>query len=351
MRRIDWAPIWRRAHELVAEAGENLPSVGELWRMLVGEKLLPATSYKPFKASIHYARQTGAFAVALPSDSVKKGGWPERLALAKQIVESYDTRVSLRQLFYRLVAAGSLENTRAAYGELSNQTTRARESGEFPELLDATRTVYQPYSYTGIEDALDSVAASYQLDHTTGQKHAIYLCVEKSTLVEQLKAWFGEYGVRIVAFRGYSSHSLKEQIRSDVKQDGRPPVFIYSGDYDPTGLHIDQDFQDKLGYDVRRVAINKAQVEEYDLVPAVAKETDPRIARMRASEGDAMQVELEALDPTDLRRLYEAEFFKWFNKKAYKAVLKQEDADRTKIRELVEKLNGDGDWTEYEEDQ
>lgn len=42
--------------------------------------------------------------------------WSPILAQAKRIVESYeDTGVTLRQLFYRLVAAGWLPNTVSAY--------------------------------------------------------------------------------------------------------------------------------------------------------------------------------------------------------------------------------------------
>ena len=41
--------------------------------------------------------------------------WAATLARAAEFVRSYNTGVTLRQLFYRLVAAGLLENTQNAY--------------------------------------------------------------------------------------------------------------------------------------------------------------------------------------------------------------------------------------------
>ena len=47
--------------------------------------------------------------------------WPPIVAEAARIVESYeDTGVTLRQLFYRLVAAELLPNTTTAYSTLSD---------------------------------------------------------------------------------------------------------------------------------------------------------------------------------------------------------------------------------------
>jgi len=48
---------------------------------------------------------------------------------AAAIVRSYDTGVTLRQLFYRLVAAHLLPNTTTAYKGLSSQTAEARRAG------------------------------------------------------------------------------------------------------------------------------------------------------------------------------------------------------------------------------
>ena len=48
--------------------------------------------------------------------------WKALLPRAAEIVHSYDTGVTLRQLFYRLVANQSLPNTTSAYKSLSKYT-------------------------------------------------------------------------------------------------------------------------------------------------------------------------------------------------------------------------------------
>jgi hypothetical protein len=61
------------------------------------------------------------------------------LPRAREIVESYDTGVTLRQLFYRLVADTvmpiPLPNTQSKYIYLSRITAEGRRDGTFPDLV------------------------------------------------------------------------------------------------------------------------------------------------------------------------------------------------------------------------
>jgi hypothetical protein len=58
--------------------------------------------------------------------------WGDILHIAAEIVRSYETRVTLRQLFYRLVAMGVIKNTIGDYSTLSDRTATARRKGTFP---------------------------------------------------------------------------------------------------------------------------------------------------------------------------------------------------------------------------
>ena len=51
--------------------------------------------------------------------------------------------MTLRQLFYRLVAAEILPNTRVAYQTLSARPAAARRNGSFPALIDRTRRIHR----------------------------------------------------------------------------------------------------------------------------------------------------------------------------------------------------------------
>lgn len=75
--------------------------------------------------------------------------WSAIVVKAADIVATYDTGVTLRQLFYRLVAAELLPNTKVAYTTLSRVTAQARRAGTFPPLIDRTRRIHR---YQTFED-------------------------------------------------------------------------------------------------------------------------------------------------------------------------------------------------------
>ncbi len=100
--------------------------------------------------------------------------WAPIVAKAAAIVNSYDTGVTLRQCFYRLVADGTLPNTTGAYKALSSHTAAARRAGEFPDFVDNVRSIHRFRSFTGAGQALDWLADIYRRDRTEGQDVSAY---------------------------------------------------------------------------------------------------------------------------------------------------------------------------------
>lgn len=260
--------------------------------------------------------------------------WQYILERAKQIVQSYDTGVTLRQLFYRLVAAEIIPNTQTAYKTLSAKTAAARREGWFPDLIDRTRSIHRYRTFSDPQEARDWLARIYRRDRTEGQEWSVYLGVEKSGIVEQLLAWFGDLGIPILALGGYASQSYVDQVAEDVEEQGRPAVLIYAGDHDPSGEDIDRDFLERARCfeEIRRVALNAEQVEEYDLPPQPGKETDSRAARFVEKHGELVQVELDALPPDVLRDLYRDAILDYWDEDTLQAVLAQEADERASLR-------------------
>jgi hypothetical protein len=73
--------------------------------------------------------------------------WQTILNHAGEVVNEYDNRITLRQLFYRLVADGTLQNLDSSYKGLSRETAKARREGSFPSLVDRTRRVDRQLSF------------------------------------------------------------------------------------------------------------------------------------------------------------------------------------------------------------
>lgn len=260
--------------------------------------------------------------------------WSAIVVQAARIVASYDTGVTLRQLFYRLVAAEILPNTRVAYTTLSRVTAQARREGVFPPLIDRTRTIHRYQTFDGADEARAWLRRIYRRDRTEGQAYSIYLAVEKAGIVEQLQHWFGDLGVPILALGGYTSQTYVDEIREDVEQQGRPTVLVYAGDFDPSGEDIERDFlkRTKAFDEVIRVALTAEQVDAYALPKLMGKATDTRAGGFVARHGRLVQVELDALPPDVLHDLYTEVIGRYWNSRRYKAVLKREADESASLK-------------------
>lgn len=260
--------------------------------------------------------------------------WGPILEKAAEIVRSYDTGVTLRQLFYRLVAAEVLPNTQVAYKTLSARTAEARRDGWFPALIDRHRVIHRNRAFTGPDAARSWLSRIYRRDRTEMQRVVLYLGVEKSGIVEQLEDWFGDFGIPILALGGYSSQTYVDEIAADVEAQGRPAALLYAGDFDASGEDIDRDFLARGACfdEVVRVALSAEQVAQHNLPAQMGKAGDPRAARFVARHGCLVQVELDALPPDVLRDLYDGAIQRFWDVSAYEAVLRQERAERLALR-------------------
>jgi hypothetical protein len=259
--------------------------------------------------------------------------WGRVLDTARTIVEGYDTPVTLRQLFYRLVAGEVIPNTEYTYKRLSAVTAEARRDGTFPDLVDRGRAIHRVRTFTSPGDARQWLRGIYRQDRTEGQATSIYVAVEKAGMVAQLETWFHPFGLPILAVGGYSSQSYVNLVEWDVSQSGRPAVLLYAGDFDPSGEDIDRDFVERTGCwaKVHRIALSADQVEEHDLPPQPGKASDARASAFVARHGRLVQVELDALPPDTLRDLYRDALADYWDADVYDAALIREAADRAQL--------------------
>lgn len=280
--------------------------------------------------------------------------WGPILEHAADIVYSYSTGVTLRQLFYRLVADGTLVNSAGAYKQLSSKTAEARRYGVFPDLIDPGRGIHRYETWDSPENAVEDALQNYRRDHTEFQDVSVYLGVEKKGIVAQLQSWFGDHGIPILALGGYSSQTYVADVRRDVMnrsvnriptallddphaRNWRPAVLLYAGDFDPSGEDIDRDFVRRtyIFDEVVRVALTAEQVSTYQLPPAMGKASDSRAGAFMARHGQLVQVELDALPPDVLHTLYAEALEQFWDVSAYERSLTTEQDDVRRLTELV----------------
>lgn len=258
--------------------------------------------------------------------------WQIVVAVAARIVRSYNTGVTLRQLFYRLVSAQILPNTQTAYKTLSDRTTKERRAGNFPQLIDLRRAISRPQSFATAGDAMEMLRAAFRIDHTEGQPYQVYLAIEKAGLTAQLSSWFSyRYAFPILALGGYESESFDREITAAVRHNGRPAVLLYAGDFDPSGEDILRNFvaQTACWSKVIQVALTDEQVATYGLPENPGKTADARAAAFAARHGRLVQVEVDALDPGDLRRLFQDEIDELWDTDAEETMLARESEERS----------------------
>lgn len=266
------------------------------------------------------------------------GSWEAILERAAEIVASYDTGVTLRQLFYRLVSQGILRNETAEYKQLSARTAEARRDGWFPALIDRTRTIHRYPTWESPGEAMRWCAAIYMRNRTEGQVCSVYLGVEKAGIVEQLESWFGGFSLPMLALGGYGSQTYVDEIIEDVDRQDRPAVLLYAGDWDPSGENILEDFEGRTEcFDtVERVALTLGQVKQYDLPVMPGKATDTRARAFAEKYGVLGQVEVDALPPELLKELFDQAISRWFDLSTWEREVEREKTEREEAVRAVD---------------
>jgi hypothetical protein len=166
--------------------------------------------------------------------------WPEVVERARAIVSEYEGGVTLRQVHYRLVAAGLIPNTPPAYRRLSARLAQARREGRFPALVDALREVHVPPAWPDAAAFLNEVPGWFRLDRTAGQEVALYVAAEKDTLRVMFTDWLTKFGIPVLVVRGFGSQSYVDVVRQRTARDPRPAVLAYVGDFDASGSGLDR---------------------------------------------------------------------------------------------------------------
>lgn len=234
----------------------------------------------------------------------------EIIAHAQEITEDYKRRgfvLTLRQLYYQFVSRDLLPNKQSEYKRLGSIVDDARQAGmlDWATIEDRTRNVETPSVWSSPEAILKAVAEQYQENPWRNQMARPEVWIEKDALVGVIEGVCKEYRVPYFACRGYASQSeiyAAGKRFQNQRRQGFRPVVLYLGDHDPSGIHMPKDVASRLelfsrgDVEVRRIAMNMDQIEQYNPPPNPAKDTDSRFEGYAEEFGEESW-ELDALDP------------------------------------------------------
>lgn len=274
--------------------------------------------------------------------------------LANSIIAEYEAQgfdLTLRQLYYQLVARDVIPNTEASYKRLGDTIADARLAGlvEWEAIEDRTRNLRDLTHWRDPRAIINAAVRSYRIDKWAGQPYRPEVWVEKDAVLNIVAQVCESLDVPYFSCRGYTSLSEKWRAGQRMQAwcaDGQIPVVIHLGDHDPSGLDMTRDIRERLelfaGHpvDIRRIALNRDQIARYNPPPNPAKVTDSRAKGYIAQHG-RVSWELDALTPTVLAGLIRDAIADLLDADAWRAWQAQEDAQREQLRRAAARIDTD----------
>jgi hypothetical protein len=258
-------------------------------------------------------------------------------------------RLSLRQLYYQLVARGYIENTLRSYKRTGDLVSNARLAGliDWQMIEDRNRDVIYSNPWNDPGEIVQAAASQFHLDHWEGQPCYVEVMVEKDALSGILEPVCESLNIRFMANKGYSSSSAMYEAARRIYRMAvthRKEVHIfYLGDHDPSGIDMTRDIQERLeiftkgdvGIELSRLALNWGQIEEWKPPKNPAKETDSRFQAYVDQFGESSW-ELDAVEPRELSRLVNAAVTRLIDQEAWDKVLTKEERMKADLLKMAE---------------
>lgn len=267
---------------------------------------------------------------------------------ANEIITEYTAQgyvLTLRQLYYQLVARGLLANKTKEYKRLGAAISDGRLAGyvDWEAIEDRTRNLETQPAWRSPADIVRSCAQQFQIDKWAArfQKYRPEVWVEKEALAGVFDRICDELQVPYIACRGYMSQSemwAAGQRFMEYRDQDQTPFIIHFGDHDPSGIDMTRDIDDRIElfmtdvendvsglgeFRIERLALNMDQVRKYNPPPNPAKTTDSRFEGYTKKYGDESW-ELDALEPKVLVKLVTDAIKNIRDEVQWRAALKEE---------------------------
>lgn len=269
------------------------------------------------------------------------------IELINDVINEYHQKgydLTLRQVYYQLVAADLIENSERSYKNIGNLINDGRLAGliDWDAIIDRTRNLRGLGSDVNPEITIYRAAKLYRLDKWENQPYHIEVWVEKDALAGIIGQICNRLDIDYFSCRGYTSQS--EMWRAarrliEYEEDGKETVILHLGDHDPSGIDMSRDITERLELfgaypEFKRLALNMDQVEEFSPPPNPAKLSDSRAKGYIKNYGRSSW-ELDALKPETLDELITDNISPYID---YSLLTQTEDREKEE-QQLLEKVS------------
>lgn len=275
----------------------------------------------------------------------------KQIAIALRIVEQYEAqgyRLTLRQLYYRFVAADLIPNTERSYKNLGRVLDLGRMLGviDWDSIEDRTRSLGSVSHWDDPAEIIDSAARSFRIDKWEDQPIRVEVWVEKEALAGVVERVARRNDVPWFSCRGYPSASSMYEAGKRIAgylDTCERVVILHLGDHDPSGIDMTRDILTRLqlfsrsrNVEVDRIALNMDQIEAYNPPPNPAKLSDSRADEYVRLYGRSSW-ELDALPPADLDALIEEKIGEYLDVPTFEQFAEREEICRDRLARVSDR--------------
>lgn len=245
------------------------------------------------------------------------------------------------------------------YQRVKSAMVKVRWDGVIPfeAFIDRERTMYGETEAnekdvdSEIEYGKRQVKAwmnAYSLNRWSNQPIYLEVWVEKKAIQGVFERPCLYNGVGLAPCKGYPSLTFLNEARERFEKaidEGKTPLILYYGDYDPSGKDIPRSLQENLyrmgvEVEVRPMALNPDQIKNLGLVGVPPKRTDTRTRSWTG--GDV--VELDAIEPRTLADMCKKHIKEQFDEDLYDELKEKESEEKSIYKEaLKDFVNSLGD--------
>jgi hypothetical protein len=246
--------------------------------------------------------------------------------------------VTVRQVYYFLVSNNIVPNSKSSYKMVDTKINelRYKQLISFDSIIDSTN-FNGTRQWDSVKDMLDHARENYRSNWNRKFDVYVEVWIEKEALSAIASRVANRFGIHTSVSQGIPKISQVYSFLQRVVHYNKPTVILYFGDWDPTGLHIDQVIRDQINKQtstelpffknvpeitIKRIAITEEQTRNLPENFQKANQNDPNFKEYVAKYGTKTW-ELDALSSRELEDI------------ATKAI--QECRPISRIKELIKR--------------
>lgn len=248
----------------------------------------------------------------------------------------------------------SIQETNSYYGQLDIDcfADNSRTSTPFQSEMQYWEPEDQVSGYVKNLQELPSIYQKEILPRWVDQPHYVEIWTEKAAMVGKFQQLLGDRQIAIVPFGGFHSVSYlweNAKILKYFQSLGKQIHILYFGDFDPTGMVIEETMKNKLFFygvddvDWQRIGVTYEQMVEFNLPKKVDAKTykklenHQRVEEFKNKYGGLYQIEIDALPaliPEEFRNMVIYSVDKYFDEDIYNSVLEKYSEEY--VKEIVD---------------